>query len=864
MRLRNVSIIIGIFILLIASNRAYDQVRGDEQINIIQLASYQNESSLLGLPVKVKVKILLQGCYDTNTGQMTTLLNTGSHLPLTSPYCEDQRAVSTIPSNITDWVLVQLHNSADGAPVVSHSAFLRHDGYIVADDGTTNILVAVPPGNYYVAVVHRNHTTIMTNSAIALNSDSSVLYDFTSSAEKCYGANGLAELEPGVYGMWAGDINHDGMVTTRDYKIWFESYRVGLSGYQSSDINQDGLVENQDYLVWLENAQKGAVSPITRTGEYSEICLSANYLDFGPVALNGSSNRTFRISNTGTVSLIVSAMNTTNEAFKIIGSTILIIAPGASQNVTILFKPTMASIYLDSLNISNNSDEKAKYIILSGSGSMTGTVMDIDGITYKTIKIGDQWWMAENLKVTRYLNGDEIPYIIGSGPWSILSTGGYCRYGYRDDLAAEFGNLYNWYAIHDSRGVAPAGWHVPTDAEWQTLVEYLGGASLAGNKMKEIGDEHWGYLNTDATNESGFTALAAGLIDQTGIFNALMNTASFWSSTDFQNNAAWRFSLSHSSSFVNRTESFKNEGLSIRCIRTEESANTPPNASFYPIPAFGITNYDFRFDASSCTDAEDSNDSLMVRWDWESDGLWDTDYSTLKAATHLYQLPGIYTIVVEVKDTGGLTNSRTRQVKVVGTGTVSDIDGNIYKTVQIGDKHWMMENLKVTHYRTGESIPDISDYSAWVSTIEGACCIYENDATNLAIYGRLYNWHAVYDVRNIAPEGWHVATDSDWQSLIDYLGGSNIAGGKMKEVGVIHWLSPNAASNESCLYMLPGGKRGNSNGWYYSINTNAYFWTFNVDSSRGPRAWELHNSTTNIANYGYSENCGFSVRCVKD
>ncbi len=577
MRPRYVLLVI-CFIVLAVLNNAFYLANAADQSSLPRLKSDANDAALQGLPVKVKVKIFLQGCYDTNTSQMTTLLNTGSYLPLTSPYCEDRRSVSAIPNNVTDWVLVQLHNSADSAPVVSHSAFLRHDGYIVADDGTTNILVAVPPGNYYVAVVHRNHTTVMTTSAIALSSDSSVLYDFTANAEKCYGANGLAELEPGVFGMWAGDINHDGKVTTRDYTIWFESYRVGLSGYQSSDVNQDGLVKNQDYLVWLENAQKGVTSPIRRVGDIPLICIPLDSIDFGIAYAGSSADRILTISNIGTATLSVSSMNTTNSAFSIIDITNFDIPAGANQEIKLRFSPTSSIGYSASLFIYSNSDVGVDELFLKGLASEIGTVTDIDGNVYKTVKIGDQWWMAENLKVTHYRNGDSIPHASDDSAWAGMTVGAYSNYYNNEENVNIYGRLYNWYVIEDIRNIAPIGWHVPSDDEWKILEMYLGVSPAIidawggrgtdeGGKMKEIGTSHWISPNTGATNLSGFSARPGGYRTDYGHYTNLRSSAIYWSSTAPAAEVALIRRLSNDNSLIDRWHFEKPFGFSIRCIK---------------------------------------------------------------------------------------------------------------------------------------------------------------------------------------------------------------------------------------------------------------------------------------------------------
>jgi len=129
---------------------------------------------------------------------------------------------------------------------------------------------------------------------------------------------------------------------------------------------------------------------------------------------------------------------------------------------------------------------------------------------------------------------------------------------------------------------------------------------------------------------------------------------------------------------------------------------------------------------------------------------------------------------------------------------VTDIDGNIYKTVKIGSQVWMAENLKVTKYRNGDPISNVRDNNAWKTCATGAYCWYNNDKTvNKATYGALYNWYAVSDSRNIAPEGWHIASNDEWTTLTTYLGGVCKAAGYIKETDFIHWNSPNAGATNS-------------------------------------------------------------------
>jgi uncharacterized protein (TIGR02145 family) len=203
---------------------------------------------------------------------------------------------------------------------------------------------------------------------------------------------------------------------------------------------------------------------------------------------------------------------------------------------------------------------------------------------------------------------------------------------------------------------------------------------------------------------------------------------------------------------------------------------------------------------------------------------------------------------------------------VASAGTVTDVDGNTYQTVTIGTQVWMAGNLKVTHYRNGIAIPNDTDGTTWVTLTTGAYSDYDNDSNNVATYGRLYNWFAVADSQNIAPVGWHVPTDADWQQLANYLGGDAVAGGKLKDTGTAHWIAPNTgATNESGFSGLPGGYRPYANnGAYQYLYNYAYFWSSTASTASSGLARYLSYSSAALNGPAANKNFGFSVRCVKD
>lgn len=229
----------------------------------------------------------------------------------------------------------------------------------------------------------------------------------------------------------------------------------------------------------------------------------------------------------------------------------------------ILFSLALLVLISCSKNTTESEEDEGK----------TGTIKDVEGNVYQVIKIGSQWWMAENLKVTQYRNGEWIINVTGSKTWPALTTGAFCNYDNDFNNKAIYGNLYNWHAVTDGRNIAPVGWHVPTDDEWQTLIDYLGGNTLAGGKMKttgtiEAGDGLWSEPNEGATNESGFSALPGGYRLGQGTFDGLGSTPYFWSSTESGDSTAWRCYLNSGNSDASCEDSgWKQAGYSIRCIR---------------------------------------------------------------------------------------------------------------------------------------------------------------------------------------------------------------------------------------------------------------------------------------------------------
>jgi uncharacterized protein (TIGR02145 family) len=282
---------------------------------------------------------------------------------------------------------------------------------------------------------------------------------------------------------------------------------------------------------------------------------------------------------------------------------------------------------------------------------------DIDGNIYKTVTIGSRTWMAENLKVIHYRNGDPIPNITDATAWMETykgQTGAICDYANNPANSEVYGKLYNWYAVNDARNLAPAGWHVPNESEWMELQFTLGDQNIVGGKLKETGTTHWKDLNTGATNETGFSALpGGGRFISDGEFMYLGECSYWWTSSLVPNTGGTAYSplISNAYSWLGTINSSQiRSGLSVRCVK-----DLPPPQ--------------------------------------------------------------------------------------ISSATIKDFDGNAYHTVKIGNKEWMVENLKVTHFRNGDPIPNVADNNQWANLSTGAYCNKDNDNSNTALYGKLYNWY---------------------------------------------------------------------------------------------------------------------------
>jgi uncharacterized protein (TIGR02145 family) len=609
---------------------------------------------------------------------------------------------------------------------------------------------------------------------------------------------------------------------------------------------------------------------------------------------------------------------------------------------------------------------------------------DADNNNYQVVEIGNQTWMAENLRTTKYIDGISIPLVTDNDTWAELSTPGYC-WLHNDEATfkATFGAIYNWYTI-DTENICPDGWHVPTTNEWITLTNYLISngynfdGTLTDNKIAKSLASRYGWESSTTTgsvgntdyaairNMTGFTALESdGRDGNFGVWGAEHGQASWWSSTTDR----VYFSLIFYSVALTQNTVIPTYGFSVRCIKTEgqiptlqttaintiafdcaNSGGNIKNDGGDPIRYYGVcwsttpnptindshTTFDSHTTTIHSTDFFSSsltgltgNTRYYVRayatnfagigYGDELSFMTNSVKSLLTSVSSLTQTTAncnvsitscCDAIVTErgvcwntvpnptiadnftsegsgegsfISNISGLTQNTAYFVRAYAklddiiyygnelilktySGTVTDIDGNIYNTVTIGSQVWMAENLKTITYNNGIPILYVTDPQVWDGNppTPNYCWLNNDEAAYKSLYGALYNWHTV-ESGNLCPIGWHVPSNDEWSTLATFLGGESTAGGKLKETGTEHWNIPNAgATNETGFSALPGGRRS-ENGLSFELpGLGGFWWSSTVSPSLWAISIDMNNKSNVLGTKSSGQRYGLSVRCLKD
>ena len=540
------------------------------------------------------------------------------------------------------------------------------------------------------------------------------------------------------------------------------------------------------------------------------------------------------------------------------------------------------------------------------------TMTDIDGNVYNTVQIGDQCWMRQNLRVTHFNDDTPIPF---GGTNSSHLEPYYYDYSSSSIPLSNRGYLYNWQA---AMLACPAGWHRPSDAEWTQLLDYMGTQNeyICGNDSSSIAKAlasntgwNWNYYydpdyddecairnDSSANNASGFSAFPAGkwVIDH---YDYSGDYALFWSATE-RNGGVWFRALYYYATTVVRYDESKGYGLSVRCLRDESmpSANNPTATTS---EATNVTGNSATLNGSITNPDNVTITAQGFEWKVAEGGSY-TQVAAI-GPTMTYELTGLaantsytYRAFVTYGETtayGAEVTFTTQEGNPVidglscpGALTVTDIDGNVYSTVQIGNQCWMRQNLRTTHYSDSTEIP----LGTTDSYTDPYRYVPNNDETNVAAYGYLYNWPAMMHganhsesnpsgVQGICPTGWHAPSAGEWEQLQDYVRNQSefVCGGDYKigkalaaATGWDESTSNCAVGNEQStnnatgFSALPAGCYGYPS---YVFGGAAGFWTtssYNGDYDADHR--DLQSYGDGI--FGGSEDryIGFSIRCVRN
>ena len=505
----------------------------------------------------------------------------------------------------------------------------------------------------------------------------------------------------------------------------------------------------------------------------------------------------------------------------------------------------------------------------------TSKLKDIEGNEYNTVKIGNQCWMKENLRTKHFADGESIQDVGGADPESEPYYAAPETF-YDDTHVPTYGYLYNWLAVmHGAstsnanpsgvQGICPTGWHVPSDAEWDQLTNYVGSKSayLCGGLSNNIGkalSETTGWTSSGNTcavgnapennNLTGFSARPAGGYipgnDESLYFG---EEALFWSCTE-NVSTAFPLRIRYDDTYGSIYQYDKANGYSVRCLRDNETSameNILHNAQ------------------------EEMQQNML---------------QLMQQMIH----DSITPLRNQINQQQNIIDSLENEVSLSTCGivTVSDIDGNVYHTVRVGNQCWMKENLRTTSYADGTSI----DLGSGTSTTVAYYYYPSNNSSNVDTHGYLYNWKAVMGnssssdanpsaVQGICPNGWHVPSDAEWTQLTDYVSSQsqNVCGSDNTNIAMAlaytsGWLSSmtstcqvgynQTANNATGLSLRPAGYYNGTG--YYNFTTGANYWSATefVSDNLNAINRSVKNNDAKVSTENHRKYYGYSVRCLRD
>ena len=514
------------------------------------------------------------------------------------------------------------------------------------------------------------------------------------------------------------------------------------------------------------------------------------------------------------------------------------------------------------------------------------TVTDIDGNSYPVVKIGDICWMGSNLKVKHFNNGDNIQ-AASQSEWTALSNPFHTAYNNSLQNENLYGLLYNAFAANDARGICPIGWTLPEQTHWQTLMTNLsintltGGSALKSSTGWEVGTQA-------GKNTSGLGILGSGIRGADAVYLDLNQKSGLWIRGQNSNQYSAIF-LHYNQNRIEFASQPSNMGLSIRCVKDQSQLDTT-GLSLPTVSTLEAIEINSTKAQSGGRISEDGGASISHKglvWSNASNptlgsgnhldlgsggGEYRAEINGLSPNTTFYvKAYAINALGTQYGQEESFTTRTSPLMNQCNEHTATDADGNHYELIQIENQCWFKSNLRTSKFRNGDDIITGLSQGQWQSTQTAAMASYNDSFANDAVFGKLYNWFAATDSRELCPAGWRTPNRNDWYLLAwnldanaDSLASvtSQLAGGLIKSDSNL-WYPPNAsATNASQFSALPSGYKLASGG-YQSKYVEALWWS---SANQNQNAEYFHTSYADAYLYhsANSKQLGLSIRCIRE
>lgn len=838
-------------------------------------------------------KVLLQGAFDPGTALMRTLLVQQSDFQLQQPfnrppwYHGGTESLSILPTGIVDWILVDLRTSPDTA-IARKAAILYSDGSIRDASGDSVLHFNVPAGQYYLAILHRNHLSTMT--ATKQTFQNGVHLDFIDTTLQVYGTC-MINLGSGNRGMISGDINQDMQLkysgTGNDRSLILQRILTSVggtainattTGYFEEDLRMDGILKysgsGNDPSLIIQNiialTQSNAIN-----GVFSGVVPHAINLDPfctpQPDPANAGSD-SMNIPGTS-VMLQANQPSSGTGAWSVISGLGGNIAETTNNNTS--FSGQAGITYSLSWTISNPCGWTCDTIVLSfmegptypvgyvhcNPANPTAIVDVVNPITGKT-------WMDRNLGASQVATSATDTNAYGDlFQWGRFADGHQCRTSSSTTTLSSTDQPGHGYFIKASS--SPYDWRSPQNSNLWQGVDGVNNPCPAGYRLPsqaELNNERlsWSSNTIAGAFASPLKFTVAGKRTNDTLLEVNSN-GHYWSNSTGTNLIPGLY-ISANSSFISSGQ--RATGHTIRCLRDSIPPCTPqPDQAYAGPDSLNIAG---------------TSVILQANQPLNGTGLWtilsgtggSIEDSSFHNTLFTGQVGNAYSLIWSISNQCGSTRD-TVIISFVDTsaytcgGILTDSrDGQQYPTVQIGTQCWMARNLnigiKANSISTGSYHSNVTNNGI----IEKYC--YNNDAANCAIYGGLYDWNEMMNYTNspgsqgICPADWHLPSDEEWNTLTDYLGGASIAGGKIKETGYNHWNTPNTGATNSTGFTTLGAGGRYGGGEFNHLKNHGNFWTSSGYSSVGGIGRGLTYNYAGVYVTNYNKTVGFSVRCLKD